>query len=303
MEMDNRPNSISRVKPLFAYLKESAKFYDTRNPFIAQIIFVLELAVIFGGNILAKPYTDEFAKTFEQINVQIQSQLQSNNLNLTLLNSELFINLSDSLTNVLLIMLAINSVSFIVGLFYGTYYYFSLTDPSIKDSRAASIFFRRLPKLIMFNILFYCIFFIIILVLMLVFGLASVFVSFFAFFLALLPMIFLILNALFIFKDLLIIEYNIGILRNFKKAWDITKDSRRNIILNGLWPVLTGWLLSTLAADLRNQMLSMFIAAFIDVIIVLMTQRLAALMFIDAASLERHDKKTESNTKSIWPDA
>ena len=67
----------------------------------------------------------------------------------------------------------------------------------------------------------------------------------------------------------------------------------RSVIFNGLWPHFLGLILGTLAMDVKNQILALFIFAFFEVIVLLISQRLTALMFIDAASLERKDKKPE----------
>lgn len=293
--MDNRFNNTSKVKPLFSYLKEAIKFYDIKNPLVAQIVFIVELIIVFGGNFLAKPYAEEFLKTVEQTSVKLLEQYETNKLDISLFNSDIFASMQDSIYTVLMIMFAINALSLIVSLFYGTYYYFSLTNTTMKASDSALIFFKRLPKLIIFNILFYGIFFIFMLIVMMIFGIATVFVQIFGIFLSLIPIAVLFINTLYIFKDFLIIEFDIGILKNFKMAPQITKGSRRHVIINGLWPLVTGWLLSTLAIDVNNQILSLFIAAFLQVIIQLVYQRMAVLMFIDIATLKRQDKKTEQS--------
>ena len=92
----------------------------------------------------------------------------------------------------------------------------------------------------------------------------------------------------------MILEFDVGIIRNFKKSMDITKGCKKRIVFNGLWPHSMTLILSTLAVDIQNPMLSLFIVAFFEVIILLISQRLIALMFIDAASLERHDNKNEN---------
>jgi hypothetical protein len=108
-----------------------------------------------------------------------------------------------------------------------------------------------------------------------------------------LPFTILAVDMLFIFKNLLIVEFDVGIFKNFKSSLDITKGCKNRVILNGLWPHFLGLILSTFAIDIQNPILALFIVAFFEVIIMLIFQKLTVLMFIDAASIERKDKKTE----------
>jgi hypothetical protein len=108
-----------------------------------------------------------------------------------------------------------------------------------------------------------------------------------------LPIVVLAIDMLFIFKNLLIIEFDTGVFQNFKVALDITKDCRRRVIFNGLWPHFLGLILSTFAIDVQNPVLAIFMVSFFEVIVLLIFHRLTALMFIDAASLERKDKNSE----------
>ncbi len=282
-----------RVRPIFAYIKDSIKFYDLEKPLVAQIIFLLQLGILFGGYWFARPYTQEFSILFEQVSVNFQEQW-GKAFDITFLNSELYYRMVDSMMTLLLIFLTIKVLSFLITLFYGTYYHFSLTQPSMKGSQRFLLFLRRLPKLIFFNILFYIAYFFVAMVLILASGFITLMVPIFSVFTLLLPFTLFGMGALFIFKDLLIIEFDLGILKNFKKSWEITKGCRKNVIVNGLWPLFLGGLISLFAIDVGHPLLALFISAFFEVIVILVTQRLTVLMFADAASLERHDRPKES---------
>ncbi|MCX7772416.1 MAG: hypothetical protein N2376_04810 [Clostridia bacterium] len=297
--MDNRLNPNSKVKPIYYYLKESLKFYDMEKPVVAQIIFVIQLAVIFGGYVFAMPYTQAFFKNFEQINTKLQTQLTSGAFDLNFLNSDLYINTMNAFFTMLMIIFAIKALSFLVGLFYGTYYYFGMTHPAKTGLQRAGVFFSRLPKLILFNVLFYIAFYFGIMLLVLTLGVATMIIPIFSVLTILLPVAVLALNTLFLFKDLLIIEFDIGIFRNFKKSLELTKNSKKNIIMNALWPLCISWLISIFAIDINNAMLSTFIASFLEVITIMVSQRLTSLMFLDAASLERLDKKTQPSPEEM----
>ncbi len=297
--MNNRLNDASscRVKPILAYLKDSIKFYDIQNPFVAQIIFILQLAILFSGYVFSRPYMQEFYIAFEQVNVRLQEQLQAKALDMSLLTSDIYISMINSFMAIVLVLFVVKSLSSLISLFYGTYYYYGLTNSTMKGAQKALIFFKRLPKIIVFNILFYVAFYFVVLVLVLLTGIITMIIPIFSVLTLALPLVILALNTVFTFKDLLIIEFDIGIFRNFKKSLDLTKGCKKNVILNSLWPLCMGWLLSFFAVDIQNALLSLFIAAFLEVIILLISQRLTALMFIDAASLERQDKKPVKGTE------
>lgn len=296
--MEDQSKQSCRVKPITAYFKDAIKFYDLDNSLVAQIIFLIQLAVVFGGYVYLRPYIREFSIVYEQFNVKAMEMYESGTLDMSFLNMELYQKLMASLASVAVILFFIKALSYFIGLFYGSYYYFGLTSPSMKGWQRASVYFRRLPKIILFNLLFFVGFYVIVLAAVFI----SVFLAFllpiFSFLLMILPIGVMLIYNLFIFKDLLIIEFNTGVLYNFKKAWDITKGCRKNVIVNAMLPLIMVWLLSVLAVDIENQLLYLFITAFFEIIITLISQRLTALMFIDAACLERQDKGAEKRPET-----
>ena len=60
-----------------------------------------------------------------------------------------------------------------------------------------------------------------------------------------------------------------------------------------------GFLLNMFSVDVNNAVLSLFISAFLESIILLVTQRMSVLMFLDAASLERKDGKQEKGKTTV----
>lgn len=291
--MENQPKQVNRIKPIFFYFKESIKFYDIDHPPAAQITFVLQLAAIFGGYLLARPYAEKFVQFYEQISNKIVLMLESRNFDFSILSSELAANLVNALIAMTLISLASKAIAYLFGVFFGAYYFFSLTRPETTPAQRVSEILSKYPKLILFNVLFYGIFLITSVLLLFTAGIAMMIIPFLAFFSALIPLALLAIDTVFIFKNLLIIEFDTGVFRNFKKALDITKGCRKRVIANGLWPVCINILISTFSFGIDNPLLSLFIAAFFEVIVLMMTQRLTALMFIDAASLERNDKRVK----------
>ncbi|MGI6623392.1 MAG: hypothetical protein GX227_00495 [Clostridiaceae bacterium] len=291
--MEHKLAQKNRIKPIFAYFKESIKFYDIDQPLIAQIIFVIQLAVVFGGYVIARPYTEKFFLYYEQISNKFMWQIDAKNYDLSFLNSDLAINMINAFSIVMLIYFASKAIAYLFGIFFGAYYFMSLTRSDTTPAQRFSDILLKYPKLIIFNILFYAVFAVVIVLLFLAAGIASLIIPLFIVLSPLLPFAVIACDTLFIFKNLLIIEFDTGVFKNFKKSLDITKGCKRRIIVNGLWPVCLGLLLSSFSIGINNPLLSLFILAFFEVIVHLITQRLIALMFIDAASLERNDKKAK----------
>jgi hypothetical protein len=131
--------------------------------------------------------------------------------------------------------------------FYGTHYYLGVTEPSSTSMKRTGIFISRLPKLILFNIVYYVLFYIATALAMAAVLLVSLFIPLFSVVITLFPLLLMLVDSLFVFKDLLIIEFNPGIINNFKKALGLTKNNTRNIIVNMLWPAALGWALSSLS--------------------------------------------------------
>ncbi len=293
--MEDKSVKESRIKPIYSYLKESIKFYDIDQPLVAQIIFVLQLAVVFGGYILAMPYAEKIFFYYEQIFNKFQAQIEAKNYDLSIFNSDIAINMAYASLIMLSIYFGAKAIAYLFGVVYGSYYYMSITNTESSLNQRFTVILKRFPKIIIFNILFYGVFAFFLFLITLTLGIASLIVPLFMMILPLLPFSVLAFDALFAFKNLLIVEFDVGVFRNFKKSLDITKGCKRKVILNGLWPVCLGLLLSTFSLGLENQLLSLFILAFFEIIIQLITQRLTVLMFIDAASVERIDGKVNED--------
>jgi len=294
--MDREPKTI---KPITRYFREAIRFYDLDKPFAAQAIFLLILAVLFGGYMLARPYAMDFYTYYEQLYVGLQGELTLENLNSLVFLSGTYEAMIQSLIRVVLMVAAIQLVAFLVSLFFGSWYFFSLTNPGMSVGQRTLVFFSRLPKIIVFNLLFYTAFYLGVAVLIMVFGVITFIVPVLSIFTALLPLAVMALSTLFVFKDLLIIEFDIGIFRNFKKTIDLTRGNKKQIIINMMSLYFIGWLLSMFSIDVNNAVLALFITAFMESIILIVTQRLSVLMFLDAASLERSDKKKDESIEAV----
>ncbi len=295
--MGNEKNKLSKVKPIFAYFKDSIKFYDLDNSAIAQIVFVLILAILFGGNIIARPYTEKFLLHYEQFGIQL-AEYDLNTLDLSMVDAELLYNMTNAILASMGILLLVKAISYLVALFYGSYYFYSITRPETTLALRISMFFQKLPKLIGFNLLFYFIFALALFVFLLVFLVIGLIVPGIIFVIApFIPIIIVIVDLLFIFKNLLIIEFDVGVLKNFKKSLDIIKGNKVRIVNNGLFPHILTLILSAIATN-NNPMLSLFIVAFFEVIILLFSNRLTTLMFIDVASLKPDNKNLEEVSDS-----
>lgn len=282
--MDNQPRI---VKPINAYFKESVKFYDLDKPVVARVIFVLLLGVLFGGYLLARPYIYELYTQYEQLFVRLQEDMSIDGLNNALFSTGASEAIVRSFLYVFLIIVGIRLLTFVISLFYGCWYFFGLTDPQMSGAKRTSVFFTRLPKIILFNILFTAAISAAVAVLVV----ATIFMPGLAIITAMLPMAILFVSTMYVFKDLLVIEFDVGPIRNFRKALDLTRNNKKYIFLNMMSLYALGWLLNMFSIDVENAALALFISAFLECILMLVTQRLSALMFIDAAALERKDNK------------
>lgn len=283
------------IKPISFYFREAVKFYDIDRPGVAETVFVLMLAVIFGGYLLARPYVFELYTFYEQLYVRLQGEISIEKLNSVVFSPETYEAIVSSFLRVFLIIIGIRAASFLISLFYGSWYFFGKSNPMMPGARRAAVFFSRLPKIIVFNILFYITYFISSAVLLMVFGLVTIFVPLLYVFTAMVPLCIMIIGILFVFKDLLIIEFDVGVFRNFKKSIDITQGNRKLIILNMLSLYALEWLLNMFSIDVNNAVLALFISAFMECIVMLITQRLTVLMFMDASSLGPEGLKPSEN--------
>jgi len=281
--MDNQPRKVRLIN---AYFKESIKFYDLDRSVVARVIFVLLLGVLFGGYLLARPFVLDLYTQYEQLFIRLQENMSLDSLNSVLFASGAYETIARSFMYVALIFLGIRVLTFFISLFYGSWYFFGLTNPQMSGAQRTSVFFARLPKIILFNLLFYAAIYVVVAVMVV----ATVYVPGLAVFTALLPMVILIVSTLYVFKDLLIIEFDVGPVRNFRKSLELTRNSRKYVISNMMSLYALGWLLNLFSMDVENAALALFISAFLESMLKLITQRLSVLMFIDAASLERKDR-------------
>jgi len=281
--MDNQPRKVRLIN---AYFKESIKFYDLDRPVVARVIFVLLLGVLFGGYLLARPFVLDLYTQYEQLFIRLQENMSLDSLNSVLFASGAYETIARSFMYVALIFLGIRVLTFFISLFYGSWYFFGLTNPQMSGAQRTSVFFARLPKIILFNLLFYAAIYVVVAVMVV----ATVYVPGLAVFTALLPMVILIVSTLYVFKDLLIIEFDVGPVRNFRKSQELTRNSRKYVFSNMMSLYALGWLLNLFSMDVENAALALFISAFLESMLRLITQRLSVLMFIDAASLERKDR-------------
>ena len=290
---------LRTIKPFSRYFREAIRFYDLDKPFVAQIIFILSLAVQFGGYMMAKPYVIDLYTHYEKLYVRLEGELSLHKINSIMFASGDYEVMIQSFIHVVLLVAAIRFATFLISLFFGSWYFFGLTNPGMSGAQRTLVFFSRLPKLIIFNVLFNVAFYSGVLVLIMVLGIVSLIIPLLTIFTALIPLFVMALSTLFVFKDLLIIEFDVGIFRNFKKSIDLTRGNKKQIIMNMMSLYILGWLLNMFSIDVNNALLALFISVFMESIIMIVTQRLSVLMFLDAASLERKDKTKEKSVEAV----
>ncbi len=277
-----------KVKSIVYYLKDAIKFYDTENPWVARILFVVMLGIIFGSYWLTSPFTQTFFENAKSFSTYMKENGVAA-IGPSMLSVQPYLDMLRPLLMVMLILGGVQVLNYFIGMVYGTYYYSGLTHPETSLRERLMLFVSRLPKLIVFNILFYLAFGVAIGAYVIITALLTMLFPLFAVLILMSSVLILIVSALFVFKDYLIIEFNPSLKLNLRKTLDITKNSKKNIIINVTWPICIQWLLSGLIADVGDAVLAMFIASFLEAVLQLIRQRLVVLMFMDAACMERKD--------------
>lgn len=285
--MDNNETPyLGRIKPIFFYLKDSFKFYELDRPLITEVLFLILLTVFFGGYLLAMPYVEDFQLYYEQFSVRIS---EAEIVDYTSLDPELVMNLANAMLASMGIFIAVRAITYFIGIYYGSLYFFSLTRPDTTLAQRNSVVLSKVLKVVVFNLLFYLIFGIFIFTFILFISVIAKLIPTLIVLATSLPAVIILLDLMFMFKNLLIIEFDVGITNNLKKSLDITRGYKGRVMSNGLFPYLLILILGTIALNIQNKLLALFMLAFFEAIILMVSNRLTTLMFVDAAVLKRKD--------------
>ncbi|MBP7175364.1 MAG: hypothetical protein KBA53_03955 [Thermoclostridium sp.] len=283
------------------YVKRMFKFYDLKAPYVPQVLFVLLLLVSFGLRLVAQPVLVNMSIYQQQWVIPYLEGLTSatmtdpaamNGLMLQIITSDEFRQFFTEFMKASGVLL-IQQVLLLVLLFFylGAY----LTDLETKTPAATQYFkkfFKSFPRFLGFNVIYYTL---IVIVLMILSFLLSFIMLILPIASGLLPIAWFLIQVIFIFKDVALLDTRVGILKNFSLAWKLSAGNRSMIgvntfFLESLTMILFLLPIITIVQESSHITLTIFIVSFIEVIALLVRQRLIALMYFDRTRIIREEE-------------
>ena len=297
MGADNNINDKGKVKLFTTYFTRMMKFYDMKLEFFTPVIFVLMLAVSFGIKIFMISDFQEFNYRFTEFARNIQLMMnnsQSGTLDYTYFFSEDYLNLIDISFKIITFIVFQQVLLFLFSTLYLTFYFYEIKNNGIQFKEGLILFFKKLPKIIVYNTLFYLAIFIMVIVLLMISSIITVFVPLFAGIVYFGIILFAFyMEIVFIFRNIIIVDTRLGLGQTFSIAAKMSKKDRVIIIRNVLFVIVLLLLITTIAAG--SQLAVAFIMSFFEVVILLILQRLIVLMYNDINFNEKTDEEPQIN--------
>ncbi|NLM11860.1 MAG: hypothetical protein GX213_14030 [Clostridiaceae bacterium] len=281
----------NRIGHFFIYFKRMMKFHDLKAKGVPQVIFVLLLAISFGFIIAIKPVIMDYTIYLQQFYNTYMDILSSGSNSdpsaffgsiLELQNSNLFSQLMSVSMKILGVVTLQQILLMLLSFFYLGAYLCDLESEGSSLSCYIRKFTKALPRFIGFNLIFYLAVIIIFAVGLFLLAMASVVLpvlylalSFITF---LLPAGWFIIQVIFIFKDITFLDTGVSIWRNFRLSMQLSAGNRMIIAKNIFFIVFLNFLIRMFTVE--SQLVSLFIISFLEVIILLIKQRLIALMYL-----------------------
>lgn len=266
-------------------------FYDLKAKGVPQVIFVLLLAVSFGFMLIARPVILDYSIYLQQLNNTYMDIFSSGSANdpsaiyrsaLEIQNSETFYRLLSASLKIIGLFALQQLLLMLLSFFYLGAYLCDLESEGSTFSCYIRKFLKALPRFVGFNLIFYMAVVILLFALVFLFALASTLMQVLIFALGfitlLIPVGWFIVQVIFIFKDITFLDTGVTIWRNFKLSMQLSKGNRVMIARNIIFIELLYLLIRMFTVE--SQLISMFIISFLEVIILLIKQRLIALMYI-----------------------
>ncbi|MDI9482283.1 MAG: hypothetical protein QM315_03755 [Bacillota bacterium] len=280
------------IKHFTYYFRRMMKFYDLKVQGVPQALFVLLLAVLFGSGILINPLIGELNINYQQF-LAIYNDFSSTPENIdafmTFFLSEEYAQMVETMLKIFGIIVIRYSLSMLLSFFYlGAY----LVDLEANEASVAVYmrkFLTALPRFIGFQVLFFIGLGILGVFFLFFISLLAVILPLMYFVIVLLPFAWLVIEAIFIFKEITLLDTGVGIFKNFALSWKLSAGNRFMIGRNIFFIVLLSMFVRMFVVG-SNVLLSLFITSFIEVIVLLIKQRLIALMYISRTRVARDNK-------------
>lgn len=286
------------VKRLFHYFKDILKFYEVGTPRFVQLVFVIMLAILFGSILLINPHVQEV----ERITQIVMSGLAEANDNTAALR-----NVQELLTperqsafiNNILIILGVMTlariIAQVIAIFYGYVWHLNNLTPDLPLGFALKGFLFAAPRLLLVNTVFFLALIIVTLFISVVFaGLSFIVPGIVVMLSFIIPLVYLVAVALFAFRDMSVLSAGTGLIKTFIASWKLTEGSRKTVVSNLVTLQVLGFLISSLAGgNSTASPVAAFAVSFVEVIMILVTQRLVVRMYEDARGMVIKAEKTE----------
>ncbi|HEY8500899.1 MAG TPA: hypothetical protein VIL89_09795 [Clostridia bacterium] len=264
------------------YFRKMMKFYELRVQGVPQALFVLLLAVLFGSGILMQPLMVELYEDLQQylaVFPDLFSEPDNIEPFMEFLRSREIAKLTETMLKIFGIVVIQNALSMLLSFFYLGAYLVDLEAQEVSFAAYMKKFFAAFPRFIVFQVLFH-----------IGLGILGIFFSFFISLLTvilpftyiivvLLPFAWLVIEVIFIFKEITLLDTGVGVFKNFVLSWKLSAGNRIMIGRNIFFVVFLNMIVKMLVVS-SNVLLSLFIVSFIEVIVLLIKQRLIALMYL-----------------------
>ena len=268
------------------------KFYDLKVQGVPQALFVLLLAVLFGSGILINPLIGELNINYQQF-LAIYNDFSSTPENIdtfmTFFLSEEYAQMVETMLKIFGIIVIQYALSMLLSFFYLGAYLVDLEANEVSFSAYMRKFLTALPRFIGFQVLFFIGLGILGVFFLFFISLLAVILPLMYFVIVLLPFAWLVIEAIFIFKEITLLDTGVGIFKNFALSWKLSAGNRFMIGRNIFFIVLLSMFVRMFVVG-SNVLLSLFITSFIEVIVLLIKQRLIALMYISRTRVARDNK-------------
>jgi hypothetical protein len=281
------------IKHFTYYFRRMMKFYDLKVQGVPQALFVLLLAVLFGSGILINPLIGELNINYQQF-LAIYNDFSSTPENIdafmTFFLSEEYAQMVETMLKIFGIIVIQYALSMLLSFFYLGAYLVDLEANEVSFSAYMRKFLTALPRFIGFQVLFFIGLGILGVFFLFFISLLAVILPLMYFVIVLLPFAWLVIEAIFIFKEITLLDTGVGIFKNFALSWKLSAGNRFMIGRNIFFIVLLSMFVRMFVVG-SNVLLSLFITSFIEVIVLLIKQRLIALMYISRTRVARDNNK------------
>lgn len=282
------------IKHFAFYFKKMMKFYELKVQGVPQVLFILLLAASFGLRILLQPFASELSIYQQQMLNSLQSAIPQDALTnpaaLEALTEIIFSGGYARLIELLLKTLGFiflqQIIMMLLSFFYLGSYMVDLENTNPTISQYVKKYLVALPRYIIFNLLFYLCAGILLLAIMMVSSIAAMILPVFSFIILLLPVGWLVIQVLFIFKDAIFLDTGVGVIKNFGLSLKLSLGNRIMIGRNIFFIVFLNWIIGIISA-VNSVLVSMFVFSFLEVIVLLIGQRLTALMYMARTRIEK----------------